>query len=51
MAKISADSCRTCCSHFRNLLIYQVSKGDLKLLEVSESEAAAIAEHAALVTH
>ena len=30
--------------HFRNLLIYQVSRGDLKLLEVSESEAAALAE-------
>lgn len=31
-------------NHFRNLLIYQVSKGDLKLLEVSEAEAAALAE-------
>src|SRR5271170_3262990 len=30
--------------HFRNLLIYQVSHGDLKLLEVSEAEAAALAE-------
>ena len=26
-------------NHFRNLLIYQISKGDLNLLEVSESEA------------
>ncbi|MDB6068543.1 MAG: polymerase subunit gamma/tau [Pedosphaera sp.] len=31
-------------NHFRNLLIYQVSKGDLKLLEVSEAEAASLAE-------
>ena len=31
-------------NHFRNLLIYQVSRGDLKLLEVSEAEAAALAE-------
>lgn len=30
-------------SHFRNLLIYQVSRGDLKMLEVSEAEAAALA--------
>ena len=29
-------------NHFRNLLIFQVSKGDLKLLEVSEAEAAAL---------
>jgi DNA polymerase-3 subunit gamma/tau len=35
--------------HFRNLLIYQVSKGDLKLLEVSESEAASLREQSALV--
>jgi DNA polymerase-3 subunit gamma/tau len=33
--------------HFRNLLIYQVSKGDLKLLEVSETEAANLKEQAA----
>src|SRR5258706_11928999 len=26
-------------SHFRNLLVYQVSKGDLRLLEASEAEA------------
>jgi DNA polymerase-3 subunit gamma/tau len=31
-------------SYFRNLLIYQISKGDLNLLEVSESEAAALKE-------
>ncbi len=36
--------------HFRNLLIYQVSKGDLKLLEVSETEAASLKEQAALVS-
>src|SRR5256712_9892039 len=33
-------------SHFRNLLIYQVSKGDRRLLEVSETEAASLAEQA-----
>jgi DNA polymerase-3 subunit gamma/tau len=31
-------------NHFRNLLIFQVSKGDLKLLEVSETEAANLKE-------
>jgi DNA polymerase-3 subunit gamma/tau len=35
--------------HFRNLLIYQVSKGDLKLLEVSETEAVSLKEQAPLV--
>jgi DNA polymerase-3 subunit gamma/tau len=34
-------------SHFRNLLIYQVSKGDLSLLEVSEDEAATLKQRAA----
>lgn len=33
--------------HFRNLLIYQISRGDLNLLEVSESEAAALKEQTA----
>src|SRR2546425_6735165 len=33
-------------SHFRNLLIYLVSKGDMSLLEVSEAEAASLAEQA-----
>src|SRR2546428_4530994 len=33
-------------SHFRNLLIYQVSKGDRNLLELSEPEAASLAEQA-----
>ena len=37
-------------NHFRNLLIYQVSKGDLKLLEVSEAEVSALKEQAALAT-
>jgi DNA polymerase-3 subunit gamma/tau len=37
-------------NHFRNLLIYQVSKGDLNLLEVSEAEAAALKEQAALAS-
>jgi DNA polymerase-3 subunit gamma/tau len=36
-------------NHFRNLLIYQVSKGDLNLLEVSEAEISALKEQAALV--
>ena len=36
-------------NHFRNLLIYQISKGDLKLLEVSEIEAAALAEETKLI--
>jgi len=35
-------------NHFRNLLIYQVSRGDLNLLEVSEAEVVAIKEQAAL---
>ena len=35
-------------SHVRNLLIYQVSKGDLNLLEASEAEVAALKEQAAL---
>src|SRR5580692_5154475 len=35
-------------NHFRNLLIFQISKGDLKLLEVSESEVAALKEQSAL---
>ena len=35
-------------NHFRNLLIFQVSRGDLKLLEVSEAELAALREQAAL---
>jgi len=37
-------------NHFRNLLIYQVSKGDLNLLEVSEAEVAAMKEQASLAT-
>jgi len=35
-------------NHFRNLLIFHASKGDLKLLEVSEAEAAALAEQVKL---
>ena len=31
-------------NHFRNLLIYQVSNGDLGMLEVSEAEAASLAK-------
>ena len=37
-------------AHFRNLLIYQVSRGDLKLLEISEAEAASVKEQSSLVT-
>ncbi|HYG21312.1 MAG TPA: DNA polymerase III subunit gamma/tau [Verrucomicrobiae bacterium] len=37
-------------NHFRNLLIFQVSKGDLNLLEVSESEAGALQEQSALAS-
>jgi DNA polymerase-3 subunit gamma/tau len=33
-------------SHFRNLLIFQVSRGDLRLIEASEAEAAALREQA-----
>ena len=35
-------------NHFRNLLIYQISRGDLNLLEVSEAEIAALKEQSAL---
>ncbi len=35
-------------NHFRNLLIYQVSKGDLNLLEASEAEVAALKEQGSL---
>ncbi len=35
--------------HFRNLLIYQVSRGDLNLIEVSEAEGAALKEQAARI--
>jgi DNA polymerase-3 subunit gamma/tau len=37
-------------NHFRNLLIYQVSKGDLNLLEASEAEVVALKEQSALAT-
>jgi len=37
-------------NHFRNLLIYQVSKGDLNLLEVSEAEVAALKEQSSLAS-
>ena len=35
--------------HLRNLLVFQISKGDTRLLEVSESEAGTLAEQSALV--
>src|SRR6266702_4784913 len=37
-------------NHFRNLLIYQVSRGDLTILEVSEAEAAAMQEQSPRLT-
>jgi DNA polymerase-3 subunit gamma/tau len=37
-------------NHFRNLLIYQVSKGDLSMLEVSEAEIAALTEEVKLAS-
>jgi DNA polymerase-3 subunit gamma/tau len=37
-------------NHFRNLLIFQVSRGDLSMLEVSEAEAASLAEQSKLAT-
>ena len=37
-------------SHFRNLLIFLVSKGDMSLLEVSEAEAASLADQAKSAT-
>jgi len=37
-------------NHFRNLLIFQVSRGDLNLLEVSETEVAALKEQSSLAT-
>jgi DNA polymerase-3 subunit gamma/tau len=35
--------------HFRNLLIFQVSRGDLNLIEASETEGAALKEQAARI--
>jgi DNA polymerase-3 subunit gamma/tau len=37
-------------NHFRNLLIYQVSRGDLHMLEVSEAEGVALKEQAAMAS-
>jgi DNA polymerase III subunit gamma/tau len=37
-------------NHFRNLLIFQVSRGDVKMLEVSEAEAESLAEQIKSVT-
>ena len=37
-------------NHFRNLLIFQVSRGDLSMLEASEAEASALAEEAKRTT-
>ncbi|HTD68052.1 MAG TPA: DNA polymerase III subunit gamma/tau [Candidatus Limnocylindria bacterium] len=35
--------------HLRNLLVFQISRGDTRLLEVSEAEAATLTEQSALV--
>ncbi len=37
-------------NHFRNLLIFQVSRGDLKMLEVSEGEAASLREQSQMAS-
>ena len=37
-------------SHFRNLILFQVSTGNLSLMEVSEAEAAALKEQSTLAT-
>ncbi len=37
-------------NHFRNLLIFQVSKGDMRILEISESEAAVLKEQSAALS-
>ncbi|MEO7299358.1 MAG: DNA polymerase III subunit gamma/tau, partial [Verrucomicrobiota bacterium] len=37
-------------NHFRNLLIFQVSKGDMRILEVSETEGAVLQEQSAELT-
>jgi DNA polymerase III subunit gamma/tau len=37
-------------SHFRNLLLFQVSRGDMSLLEVSEAEGATLKEQAAMAS-
>jgi len=36
-------------NHFRNLLIFQVARGDMTILEVSEAEAGSLAEQSKLV--
>ena len=36
--------------HLRNLLVFQITKGDTRLLEVSEAEAATLTEQSALVS-
>ncbi|HTV63735.1 MAG TPA: DNA polymerase III subunit gamma/tau [Verrucomicrobiae bacterium] len=38
-------------NHFRNLLIFQISRGDLNLLEASEAEIAALKEQSALANN
>jgi DNA polymerase-3 subunit gamma/tau len=37
-------------NHFRNLLIFQISRGDVNLLEVSEAEVAALKEQSSLAS-
>ena len=52
LAKHGKDLCKflsDLLQHLRNLLVFQISKGDTRLIEVSEAEAATLAEQAALV--
>lgn len=37
-------------NHFRNLLVYQISRGDLSILEISESEGDSLKAQAAMAT-
>ncbi len=37
-------------NHFRNLLIFQISRGDLSMFEISEAEAAALGEQSKMAT-
>jgi DNA polymerase III gamma/tau subunit len=49
-AKTSGACSPDLLSHFRNLILFQVSKGDLSLMEVSEAEAPALKEQSTLAT-
>src|ERR1044071_8192888 len=36
-------------NHFRNLLVFQIASGDLRMLEISEAEAAALADQSRMI--